>query len=154
MDVILSSKALQDCRSLISPSVDISIMLNETPIFPLTHRLLAHNCFACVGLRVPLRVRSLSQRMLCAFCTVIIHSALAICTATGKMPLRPSHHKPLQPPRSLREMKCPKFKQRQHRLPGTAREGGERRLDSRKGPSCQITARTQTRGTNCNSKVG
>lgn len=91
-------------------------------------------------------------------CISIIHSAPAFSAGTGKMPLRPFHHKRLQPPRSLRERKSPKLGRRQRRLPGRGREEGEqRRADSGRGrsrPASPIAADTLTTSHNCNRKVG
>lgn len=154
MDVILPSEAPQGYVQI----------TKFTKCGYLKHAYLANThtlrstVFVCVGLGEPLQLCSPSQRMLCAFCILIIHSALDFCTGTGKMPPRPFHHKSLQPPRSIREMRCPKPEQGQHRLPGRGREEGEQRwVDGRKGqsrPACQITAETQTRRSNCNRKVG
>lgn len=111
-----------------------------------------------MGLVDVLQVCSLTQRMPCAFCILIIYSALSFCTGTGKIPLTLFHHKPLQPPRFLRERRCPSREPRQCWLPGRGREeGAQRRADCRKGqsrPACQITVETRTMSSSCDRKVG
>lgn len=81
--------------------------------------------------------------------SLVIHSGLALCTGTGKTPPRPFHHRTLQPPRSLREERCPKLRRRQRRLPGgETEEVARRQLDSWRGPrvsACRIPVGMQPR---------
>lgn len=82
----------------------------------------------------------------------VIHSGLALCTGTGKTPPRPFHHRTLQPPKSLREKRCPKLRRRQRRLAASeTEEVARRQLDSWRGPrmsASRIPVGTQPRHSN------